>query len=78
MPAKNVDPDSLNRDLDTDPAFHLKNCNLRIPMPSLKTSKPQEKHSAHRREHPALQKMKFINFSIFLVLFALLDPVSDP
>ncbi len=33
------------------------------------------KLSALKREHPALQKMKFINFLIFLcVIFALLDP----
>jgi hypothetical protein len=31
-----------------------------------------------QREHPALQKMKFINFFIFLcVIFALLDPDLD-
>jgi hypothetical protein len=37
----------------------------------------QEKPSALRREHPALQKMKFIKcFLFFGVIFALLDP--DP
>jgi hypothetical protein len=34
-----------------------------------------EAPSALKREHPALQKMKFINFFLFLwVYFALLDP----
>jgi hypothetical protein len=32
-----------------------------------------------QREHPALQKMKFINCCLILwVIFALLDPVPDP
>ncbi len=32
-----------------------------------------------KREHPELQKMKFINFFIFLcAIFALQDPDSDP
>jgi hypothetical protein len=32
-----------------------------------------------KREHPALQKMKFINcFLLFWVIFALLDPDPDP
>jgi hypothetical protein len=36
-----------------------------------------EKPSALKREHPALQKMKFINcFLFFWAIFALLDP--DP
>ena len=40
-------------------------------------SKLQEKPSALKREHPELQKIKFINFLLFLwVIFALLDP--DP
>jgi hypothetical protein len=55
----------------------LSPCNLLIPRPPLKTSKLQEKPSTLKREHPALQKMKFINFFLFLwVIFALLDP--DP
>ena len=38
-------------------------------------SKLQEKPSALKREHPALQKMKFMNFFLCLwVIFALLDP----
>jgi hypothetical protein len=42
-------------------------------------SKLQEKPSALKREHPALQKMKFMNFFLCLwVIFALLDPDSDP
>jgi hypothetical protein len=41
-------------------------------------SKLQEKPSALRREHPALQKFKFINFFLCLwVIFALLDPYPD-
>jgi hypothetical protein len=36
--------------------------------------KLQEKLSALRREHPALQKMKILSFFIF----ALLDPDPDP
>jgi hypothetical protein len=37
----------------------------------------QEKPSALKREHPALQNMKFLDFFQFLwVLFALLDPDS--
>ncbi len=42
-------------------------------------SKLQEKPSALKREHPALQKMKFINFFLCLwVIFALLDTDPDP
>jgi hypothetical protein len=38
----------------------------------------QEKPSAIKREHPALQKMKFINYFIFFwLIFALLDPHPD-
>ncbi len=36
-----------------------------VPGPLKMTSKLQEKPSAHKREHPALQKMKFINFFPF-------------
>jgi hypothetical protein len=40
-------------------------------------SRLQETHSALKREHPALLKMKFIDFFLSLwILFALLDP--DP
>jgi hypothetical protein len=42
-------------------------------------SKQQEKPSALKREHPALQKMKFYIFSIFVVyFFCLMDPDLDP
>ncbi len=51
--------------------FLIKSCNLLM-------SKLQEKTSALKREHPALQKMKFINFFLcLLVIFALLDPDPD-
>jgi hypothetical protein len=41
-------------------------------------SKLQEKLSALKREHPAIQKMKFINFFLCLwVIFALLGPDPD-
>ncbi len=42
---------------------------------NLITSKLQEKHSVLKIEHPALQKMNFINSLLFLrFIFALLDP----
>ncbi len=42
-------------------------------------NKLQEKPSTLKREHPALQNMKFLNFFLFLwVIFALLDPDPDP
>ncbi len=42
-----------------------------------RTPKLQEKPSALKREHPALQNMKILNFFLFSwVIFALLDP--DP
>ncbi len=40
--------------------FLIKNCNLPIPRPW--TPKLQEKPSALKREHPALQKMKILFF----------------
>ncbi len=41
-------------------------------------SKLQEKPSAHKREHPALQNIKFLNFFLFLgIIFSLLDPDPD-
>jgi hypothetical protein len=52
----------------------IKNCNLMM-------SNLQEKSSALKREHPALQNMKFLNFFLlFWVTFALLypDPDTDP
>ncbi len=52
--------------------FWIKNCNLLM-------SKLQEKTLALKREHPAPQKMKLINFFLCLwVIFALLDPDPDP
>ncbi len=44
----------------------------------LKDVQLQEKPSAVKREHPALQKIKFINFFYFVVHFALLDPDPEP
>jgi hypothetical protein len=56
----------------------IKNCNLLIPRPPYRTSKLQEKPSVLKREHPALQNIKFLTFySIFWVIFALLDPNLD-
>jgi hypothetical protein len=44
-----------------------------------KAEKNVEKHSALKREHPELQNMKFLNFFLHLwVIFALLDPGTDP
>jgi hypothetical protein len=41
-------------------------------------SKLHEKPSALKKEHPALQNMKILNFFLFLsVIFALLDPDSE-
>jgi hypothetical protein len=37
----------------------------------------QEKPSDLKREHPALQNMKFINFLFLLVILALLNPNPD-
>jgi hypothetical protein len=51
----------------------IKNLNL-VFLCLRRTSKLQEKPSALKREHPALQNMKFLDF--FLIIFALLDP--DP
>jgi hypothetical protein len=45
--------------------FLIKNCNLLIPRSPQRTSKLQEKPSALKREHPALQK-KCLNFFLFL------------
>jgi hypothetical protein len=56
-----------------------KNCNLLIPRPPKRTPKLQEKPSALKRKHPALQKMKILSFFLFFgVIFALLDPDPDP
>jgi hypothetical protein len=40
----------------------IKNCNLLIPRPPERTSRLQEKPSALKREHPAIQNMKFVSF----------------
>jgi hypothetical protein len=45
-----------------------------ISWPLKRTSKSQKKPSAPKREYPALQNMKFLNFFTFVVIFALLDP----
>jgi hypothetical protein len=46
---------------------------------SIKYVQLQEKPSALKREHPALQNMKFIYFFQFLwVILAHLDPDPDP
>ncbi len=68
----------MDPDADADPdIFLIKNCNLHIPSPPLRTSKLQEKPSALKREHPALQNFKFLPFfPIFEGHFALPDP--DP
>jgi hypothetical protein len=56
----------------------IKNYNLPIPRPQERTSKLQKKPSALKREHPALQNMKFLNFFLLLsVIFDLLDPDSE-
>jgi len=45
----------------------------------LMTSKLQKKPSALKKERPALQNMKFLNFFLLLwVIFDLLDPDPDP
>jgi hypothetical protein len=55
--------------------FGIKNCNLLIPKTPERTSKLQENPSALKREYPALQNMKFLNFFLFLwVIFALHRP----
>jgi hypothetical protein len=59
--------------------FLIKNCNLLIPRPSLRTPKLQEKPSALKREHPILKNMKILDFFLFLwVIFDFLDPDPDP
>jgi hypothetical protein len=49
--------------------FFIKNLNLLILRPSYRTSKLQEKPSALKRDHPALQKMKLINCFLFIGSF---------
>jgi hypothetical protein len=56
----------------------IKNCNLLIPTPLKRTSKIQGTHSAPKKEHPALQNKRFLNFSPFLwVILAPLDAKPD-
>ncbi len=71
----------MNRAVDPDPiriqGFDDQKKISFIFFCNLLMSKLQEKPSALKREHPTLQKMKFINFFLCLwVIFALLDP--DP
>jgi hypothetical protein len=59
--------------------FGSKNYNLPIPRPLSRTPKLQEKPSALKKEHPALQNMKILYLFLFLwVIFSLLDPDPDP
>jgi hypothetical protein len=54
--------------------FLNKKCYLLIPSnPEL-----QQKLSALKREHPALQNMKFIDFLLFLWVIFALDPDPNP
>jgi hypothetical protein len=65
-PAFQVTPDRVP-DPDTDPEFWWSKMEKKI----------QVKLSTLKREHPALQKLKFINCFLFLgVIFVLLDPKS--
>jgi hypothetical protein len=49
------------------------------PDASIKEHMLQEKPSALKREHPALQNVKILNFFLyFWVMFALLDPDTYP
>jgi hypothetical protein len=52
--------------------FLIKNYILLIPRPSERIPKLQEKPSALKREHPALQNMIFLLFIFLWVIFALL------
>jgi hypothetical protein len=45
--------------------------------PPERTYKPQKKPSALKRELPAFQNMKFLNFYLLGVIFALLEPDPD-
>jgi len=48
------------------------------PKASIKDVQVTKKHSALKREHPALQNMKYLNFfSTFVGHYALLDPDPD-
>ncbi len=60
--------------------IHLNICYLLITRPPKRTSKLQEKPSALKREHPALQKIKCVtNCFIFLwVIYAPIESGSNP
>jgi hypothetical protein len=51
----------LNTDPNSDPEFD----DQKMEKKFFRTSKLQKKPSAHKREHPALQNMKFLNFFYF-------------
>ncbi len=54
--------------------FHLKKNEICLSL-GLHTGRPATETFNPQTEHPALQKMKFINFFLFLwVIFAVLDP----
>ncbi len=89
-----MDPDSLNPDpyraiqvksgsgskvmMTKYKKIHLNICYLLITRPPKKTSKLQEKPSALKREHTALQKMKCVNCFLFLwVIFAPFESGSN-
>ncbi len=50
-----------------DQKFNKFTVDLHIPRPQIRTSKLQEKPSALKREHPALQNMKLLNFFEFSI-----------
>jgi hypothetical protein len=59
--------------------YWIKSYNLPIPRPPYRTPKLQEKPSALKKEHPALQNMKILYFFLFFwIIFPLLDPDPDP
>jgi hypothetical protein len=47
--------------------FRIENCNLLILRPPLRTHKLHEKPSTLKREHPALQNIKNLNFFEFFL-----------
>jgi hypothetical protein len=56
----------------------IKNYNLPIPRPPLRTSNILKKPSALKRGHPTLQNMEFFNFfSIFMGIFCPPDPIES-
>jgi hypothetical protein len=59
--------------------FFIKNCNLLIPRTTVSIKDVQATKEAFslKRERPALQNMRYLNFFLLLwVFFALLDPDS--